>query len=35
VGMPGFDAFGIAPQPIAHVLEKILAGANTDAATPD
>jgi uncharacterized protein YbjT (DUF2867 family) len=34
VGMPGFDAFGIASQPIAHVLEKILAGANTDAAMP-
>jgi uncharacterized protein YbjT (DUF2867 family) len=32
VGRPGFDAFGIAPQPIAHVLEKILARANTDAA---
>jgi len=24
-GMPGFAAFGIAPQPIEHVLEQILA----------
>ena len=27
VEMPGFDAFGIAPQPIANTLEKILAAA--------
>jgi hypothetical protein len=25
--MPGFDAFGMAPQPIAHALEKIIAAA--------
>jgi hypothetical protein len=23
--VPGFDAFGMAPQPIAHTLEKIVA----------
>jgi len=25
--MPGFDAFGMAPQPIAHALEKIIVAA--------
>ena len=27
VDMPGFDAFGIAPQPIANTLDKIPAAA--------
>jgi uncharacterized protein YbjT (DUF2867 family) len=31
VGMPGFDVFGVAPQPIEQALEHILAGGSVKA----